>query len=317
MPTLLLLCLLGLLSCLATESAPVYLSHYCPNTTTFNPNSSYETNLNFVISSLSSNATRDTGFYNVTAGRTPPDVAYGLFLCRGDVTSQVCQDCVATAVNETVRRRCRGFKQAIIWYDECMLRYTNESFFSQVSEGPRVAMYNTQNITEQNQFNQVLEDTLSAIRTQAVNDLSGKKFATKEANFTGFQTVYSLVQCTPDLSPGQCDRCLIGTIAILPDCCGGSQGARVLFPSCNVRYELYPFYRSVAAPPPPPQAPPLEPSTKGKLPVRNSGPSPFLFLSSQSDSCGFLHNIASFRMMLPLIEIVVEAKINSMSWYSF
>ncbi|CBI29180.3 unnamed protein product, partial [Vitis vinifera] len=120
------------------------------------------------------------------------------------------------------------------------------------------------NITEPDQFNQVLGDTLDSIRTQAVNDQSGKKFATKEENFTGFQRVYSLVQCTPDLSPDQCDRCLIGTIAILPDCCGGKQGARVLFPSCNVRYELYPFYQSVAAPPSPPPARPSEPSTEGK-----------------------------------------------------
>ena len=275
MPTLLLLCLLGLLSCLATGSASEYLYHICPNTATFNPNSSYETNLNFVISSLSSNATRDTGFYNVTAGRTPPDVAYGLFLCRGDVTSQVCQDCVATAVNETVRQRCRGFKQAIIWYDECMLRYSNESFFSQVSERPRVAMYNTQNSTGvPDQFFQVLVDTLkSFVTTQGVNDQSGKKFATREENISGLERVYSLVQCTPDLSPQQCDRCLIEAIAILPDCCDDKQGARVLFPSCNVRYELYPFYRIVAAPPSPPPARPSEPSTEGKLPLCNSGSS--------------------------------------------
>ena len=272
MPTLLLLCMLGLLiSCLPpTESAPTYLSHYCSNATTFIPNSVYETNLNLVLSALSSNATRDTGFYNFTVGRTPPDVAYGLFLCRGDVTSQTCQDCVATAVNETIIQRCRGLKQAVIWYDECMLRYSNASFFSQVYEAPRIAMYNTQNITQPDQFNQVLETTLASVRTQAANDQSGKKFATKEENFTGFQKVYSLVQCTPDLSPDQCDRCLIGTIAILPDCCGGSQGARVLFPSCNVRYELYPFYTVPSPPPPPPPplpAPPSEPTTPGKFHV--------------------------------------------------
>ena len=120
---------------------------------------------------------------------------------------------------------------------------------------------------------------LTCFIDQAI-DLSGKKFATKEENFTGFQRVYSLVQCTPDLSPDQCDRCLIGTIAILPDCCGGKQGARVLFPSCNVRYELYPFYQSVAAPPSPPPARPSEPSTEGKLPLCNSGSSTFLFISS-------------------------------------
>ena len=264
--TLPLLCsLLGLLSSVArtSEAAPEYLYHICTNETTFSPNSIYETNLNLALSALSSNATRDTGFYNVTAGRTSPDIAYALFLCRGDVTSQACQDCVAIAVNETVRQRCRGLKEAIIWYDQCMLRYSNVSFFSQVSESPSVYMWNTQNITEQARFDQLLVDSFNSIRSEAANDQSGKKYATKEENFTGFQSLYTLVQCTPDLSPDQCNRCLVGTIALLPNCCSGKQGGRVLFPSCNVRFEVYPFYTEPAPPPsPPPLAPPnSEPTT--------------------------------------------------------
>ena len=256
---LLLSSLLGLLSSVArtTEAAPEYLYHVCSDTTSFNPNSIYETNLNLALSALSSNATRDTGFYNVTAGRTSPDIAYALFLCRGDVTSQACQDCVAIAVNETVRQQCRGLKVAITWYDQCMLRYSNVSFFSQVSQVPAISMYNTQNITEPSRFNQLLLETLNSIRTEAANDQSGKKYATKEENFTGFQSLYTLLQCTPDLSPDQCNQCLVGTIASLPNCCTGRQGGRVLTPSCNVRFEVYPFYTEPASPTsPPPLAPP-------------------------------------------------------------
>ena len=65
------------------------------------------------------------------------------------------------------------------------------------------------------------------------------------------QTLYSLVQCTPDLSGTDCNNCLQDAIKILPSCCSGKQGGRIVFPSCNLRYELYQFYETVATVPPP------------------------------------------------------------------
>ncbi|KAK7840155.1 cysteine-rich receptor-like protein kinase 25 [Quercus suber] len=41
-------------------------------------------------------------------------------------------------------------------------------------------------------------------------------FATKEAAFSSSLTLYSLVQCTPDLSSFDCNKCLQGAIANLP-----------------------------------------------------------------------------------------------------
>lgn len=85
---------------------------------------------------------------------------------------------------------------------------------------------------------------------QAANGGGDKKFATKEANFSSFQTLYTLAQCTPDLSQSGCEKCLKIATSELPSCCNGKQGGRVLIPSCNIRYEFYPFYREVAAPAP-------------------------------------------------------------------
>ena len=79
-----------------------------------------------------------------------------------------------------------------------------------------------------------------------------KKFGTKEANFTAFQTLYALAQGTADLSGSDCSSCLQIAISNLQGCCGGQQGGRVLSPSCNVRFELYRFYQLVAPVPPPP-----------------------------------------------------------------
>ncbi|RXH72123.1 hypothetical protein DVH24_033661 [Malus domestica] len=248
----------------------VYLSHICPNTTTFTPNSTFQSNLNRLLSNLSSNANRSTGFYNVTV-QTTNNAVYGLFLCRGDVVStDACETCVATATTEAPQR-CPVEKQVVIWYDDCMLRYSNVSFFSTVTESPRWYMWNTQNATDPTRFNQVMAASVNQAASEAVGDAD--KFGTNQANVSGLISVYSLGQCTQDLSATDCNRCLRGTIALLPSCCNGALGARVLYPSCNVRYEVYPFYaqNATSAPEPAPgPPPPLPPPTKGKskIPTR-------------------------------------------------
>ncbi|CAI9760048.1 unnamed protein product [Fraxinus pennsylvanica] len=147
-------------------------------------------------------------------------------------------------------------------YVEVMFKPT---FVKSVSDhNLRITMYNPQNITDQpDRFRTLLANTMNEAATEAADDLSGKKFATKQANFTAFQTLYTLAQCTPDLSSSDCNTCLRDGISTLPSCCNSKQGARVIFLSCNVRYETYPFYNStlVPAPAPPPNqnTPPLPP----------------------------------------------------------
>ncbi|XP_057463250.1 cysteine-rich receptor-like protein kinase 10 [Actinidia eriantha] len=245
---ILMLCFLALDTKISSSEQ---LSYYCPNTSTYTPNSTYKANLNILLSVLSSNATAINGFYNFTTGGShSSDVIYGLFLCRGDVLGKVCQNCVETAGKE-IGLLCPKEKEAIIWYDNCLLRYSNQYIFS-VTDHSIVFYFNsTQNIANPKQFMQVLGDTMSDVATRAANDESGKKFATKEANFTALEVLYSLAQCTPDLSNAGCNTCLRDAISILPSCCGGKQGGRVLFPSCNVRYETFPFYKITRAGPPP------------------------------------------------------------------
>ena len=258
--TLLFISMLSLsfLSHTTTHAAdPVHLTEVCANTT-FNPNSMYQSNLNSLLSSLSSNATQNLEFYNTTSGQNTPNPVYGLFLCRGDVTPQLCQECVAAAVKE-VTKKCSREKVAVIWYDECMLRYSNRSFFSTVDEKPRFALLNTQNITEQEKFNKLLAKSMNETAAQASNaPIGAKKYGTKEVNISAFQTLYNLVQCTADLSRNDCSTCLQAAIKLLPWCCSGKQGGRVIFPSCSVRYELYPFYRMEIATLPPT---PIHPSS--------------------------------------------------------
>ncbi|XP_041023451.1 cysteine-rich receptor-like protein kinase 25 isoform X2 [Juglans microcarpa x Juglans regia] len=268
---IMVLYLLGFLN-LTSAAVPNYRVHVCPNDTTYTPNSTYQVNLSHLLSSLSSNATREGGFYNATAGQTPDTSTYGLFLCRGDLSTDVCRDCVAFAATEIVRVYCPVEKVAVIWYDECMLRYSNRSIFSTMQERPGFFMWNTRNATQPDQFRRLVVSTLNDLVPRAANATSGaKKFAVKAVtNASGLQelqTLYSLVQCTPDINSSDCSTCLREGISSFPNCgpCDGKQGGRILRPSCNVRFETYPFYLtdSVAAPAPTP-IPVLLPPARGK-----------------------------------------------------
>ncbi|EEF43939.1 conserved hypothetical protein [Ricinus communis] len=72
---------------------------------------------------LSFKSTRPNGFYNLTVDQGTPDIVYGLFLCRGDDTQDICKECVSTAGKQIVQR-CPREKIALITYDECM--YTQD-----------------------------------------------------------------------------------------------------------------------------------------------------------------------------------------------
>ncbi|KAK3431967.1 hypothetical protein EUGRSUZ_E04150 [Eucalyptus grandis] len=244
----------------STEAVPEYLDHDCPNATLFTSNSTYKSNLNILLSALSSAATNSTnGFANATAGQNPPDRAYGLFLCRGDLDTATCSNCVAAGKHD-ILQKCPNQRVSVIWYAECMLRYSNQFIFSVMEQEPSPTLYNTGNVTNATQFMQLLGGTLNDIVTRASTGGSEKKVAVAQANYTSLQKLYALAQCTPDLTGSDCDTCLRYAIGQLVQ---GSQGWRTLTPSCNVRYELYPFYNASAlpAPVPPPPAP-----TPGRLP---------------------------------------------------
>ncbi|KAK9227241.1 hypothetical protein WN943_012290 [Citrus x changshan-huyou] len=72
------------------------------------------------------------------------------------------------------------------------------------------------------------------------------KFATEEANLTSFETIYALMQCTPDISQSDCEFCLRQNMADVQSCCYGKKGSYIWGPSCIFRWEMYPFYGATA-----------------------------------------------------------------------
>ncbi|KAL2993338.1 hypothetical protein AAZX31_10G104800 [Glycine max] len=165
-------------------------------------------------------------------------------MCRGDVSNHTCQECIKTATQQ-ITVRCLNSKEALIWYHECMVRYSNRCFFSAVEEWPRFNFVDfnvNTNSTEGIYGYWLLSKTLSDAVGEAVK-AGTKKFATKNATVFGSQRVHTLVQCTPDLSSEDCSKCLGDIMRDIPLCCLGRRGGMVLFPSCTLMFGIGQFYR--------------------------------------------------------------------------
>ncbi|CAA7049642.1 unnamed protein product [Microthlaspi erraticum] len=227
---------------------PFFIYNVCPNTTTYSRNSTYFANLRTLLSSLSSrNASYSTGFQNATAGQAIDRVT-GLFLCRGDLSPEVCRNCVAFAVNETLKT-CPNEKEVTLFYEECMLRYSHRNILSTLRFDGGVILTNADNISSNrtDQFKDFVSSTMNQAAVEAAS--SARKFYTVKARWTPLHILYGLVQCTPDLTRQDCLTCLNQSIYRMPlDKIGG----RLLYPSCNSRYELYAFYNETSIRPAPP-----------------------------------------------------------------
>ncbi|KAM1594643.1 hypothetical protein PS2_000996 [Malus domestica] len=212
-------CMLSLVSLTSGGDPDINTFRSCNATTpTYDWDSSeFPSNLNNLFSALNSNATNETGYYNATFGKKLTEMAHSCFLCRGDVEVDVCAQCVNAAILMAVWS-CPTSKRVVWWYGKnCMLRYSDESFFSIVQYLPDftdgrvyiqpVPQVNATIPDEPTGFNQVMESILNDLVIEASK--ASSKFATKEAHVTGSNiTLYSLAQCTHDLSTADCNSCL-------------------------------------------------------------------------------------------------------------
>ena len=146
-----------------TVSEPAYVYSLCPDMNTVAPNT--QTNINNLLSSLLTNTTRYTHFYNTTIGRGANKL-YGFHFCRIDQTDAFCNKCISLAI-ESLKAHCNGKISSTVWYDQCWVRFSNESFFGSMTSAPMIPMWNRENAVDiqnvtrnQTGFMQVLVNTL-------------------------------------------------------------------------------------------------------------------------------------------------------------
>ncbi|XP_031499629.1 cysteine-rich repeat secretory protein 38-like [Nymphaea colorata] len=218
------------------RSDPLY--HFCPSPSNYTATSIFSHNLDVVLQKLAAR-TPIHGFSTATAGKGPEKI-YGLALCRGDVAGDDCKACMHNGIAE-IRQLCPYQKQGILWYDNCMLRYSDVDFFGYMDTQTKFYMWNTQDVSQPELFNDQLGKLMGKLSKEAAERPSF--FATSDVKFGDALKIYGLAQCTRDLSGKACKYCIDDAIADIPTCCGGKRGGRVVTGSCSIRYEIYPFFK--------------------------------------------------------------------------
>ena len=227
---------------LPLSTADIPIKSICTENSYYSPNSIFQTNLNNLLVSLFSSAPV-TGFANNTAGDNP-DRVYGLALCRADVSPTTCRSCLAGA-QQGVAKACPLKREATIFYDLCLLRYSEKDFFGK-SSGKIFFTTNGEKVTLDRliAFNRLLPNLLEELLDSAV--FSTMMVAVNSVGYGASAKLYALVQCTRDLSQSTCYSCLGGIIDYSAECCGTTDAARIYGDGCFLRYDTNQFFNDTA-----------------------------------------------------------------------
>ena len=227
-----ILLLLALCICNAESADP--LGQFC-NT---GSGSQISANIDRLLAELVSK-TPSNGFIATSYGKNQYRV-FGLAQCRGDVSSTDCSSCIQDAAKQ-IRQRCPNQADARIWYDFCFLRYNTRNFIGEIDTYNGILFGNVESVTDPDTFNKVLGTLFDQIRAQAV-ETRNEGLGKGKTKLSTFVTLYALVQCTRDLALVDCAQCLAIAAGNFENFCKDRKGCRVLYSSCYVRYELYPFF---------------------------------------------------------------------------
>ncbi|KAM3385136.1 hypothetical protein ACQJBY_009220 [Aegilops geniculata] len=214
-----------------------------PPSGNYTPNSTYQANVDLLSATLPRNASLSPAFYATGGVGDVPDIVYGQALCRGDVANaSACEACVAAAFRGA-RRACPLYKDAIIFYDLCQLRFSNRNFL--LDDDYLVTTYTLlrSRAVGTQAFDDAVGLLLNATADRAVED-SSRRFGTGEEGFDDRRNpkIYALAQCAPEKTADVCRSCLSVIIGQLPNSFRGRTGGGMFGVWCNFRYEVYPFF---------------------------------------------------------------------------
>ncbi|KAL6642582.1 hypothetical protein ACP70R_020763 [Stipagrostis hirtigluma subsp. patula] len=195
-------------------------------------------------------------FATATVGRAP-DVVYALALCRGDVTNNsACAECVADKftriLNVTPPEQQQCYRAAYFYLD-CTVIYSGDDILKpsnatgQNDDTP-LERWNIKNVTGDDADVRLIAGLIRQLLVETTEMAAGaapRRFATGAADSgRTFPTLYSMAQCTPDLSAGDCSACLRRLLGMVNATMSLRMGGQIHVIRCAFRYEAYPFYDS-------------------------------------------------------------------------
>ncbi|KAM3195442.1 hypothetical protein ACQJBY_071521 [Aegilops geniculata] len=195
-------------------------------------------------------------FATATVGQAP-DVVYALALCRGDILNDTaCAQSVAKTFG-TLRNatppdgECFG---AASYYTDSILLYSfndilapsiyTNSTGDENGGNPPFERWNVKNVTGDVPLITGLIRELLVETVEKAASATPRRFATGVMDSgTTFPKVYSLAQCTPDLSTGDCLACLNHLLGLINSTMSLRMGGQMGVIRCYFRYEASPFYQ--------------------------------------------------------------------------
>ncbi|KAJ1276346.1 hypothetical protein BS78_05G207700 [Paspalum vaginatum] len=250
----------------AIAADPIFHSCGTGSSSYYTANSPYLTNIDLLSRELVRNASTTTspsGFAKGSViGAASGDTVYGLVLCQGDTGASGCSQCASTGFNDA-QRLCTRNKEATVFYDQCVVHFSNQNFLAHVASLVQDDKISTVDLRGWADLVAAGSDW-DANSTEGIAVLSGAvrtllketashaaydsawRYATGRMDVNGtFRPLYSRAQCTPDLAPGDCWACLayIGDTALKQLRSRGPQPRWALAVPCNLRYSTDKFYQ--------------------------------------------------------------------------
>ncbi|WJX93073.1 hypothetical protein P8452_74642 [Trifolium repens] len=220
-----------------SAQVPIYLYNFCENSTAKSLSTSYKSNVNDFVSWISSDSSKGTKFNHTIIGSSSSDTGddvYGNYDCRFDIPESLCQFCVKTAARDLVQH-CPNSVTSVIFYDVCIIRYSNENFFGKVSITPTWNATGTKNIKDSSDLAKV-EGYIRVLIQKATIE-TNLSWAMDEFNLSNTEKRYGLAQCGRDIDTEGCRQCLEALLDLVPKCCGNKVSWEVVAPSCGLRFD--------------------------------------------------------------------------------
>ncbi|XP_048546869.1 cysteine-rich receptor-like protein kinase 44 [Triticum urartu] len=194
-------------------------------------------------------------FATATIGQAPNTV-YALALCRGDVLNDTaCAECITNVfgkVQNATPPEVECFRAAS-YYADCILIYNFKDIlapsFTNSTEGenggdPPFERWNVRNVTGDVPLITGLIHKLLVQTVEKAASASPRRFATGVVDSgTNFPKVYSMAQCTPDLSSGDCLECLQHLLGMINSTMSLRMGGQMGVIRCYFRYDASQFYQ--------------------------------------------------------------------------
>jgi len=208
----------------------------CSTTHNYTDSSQYKKNLDSLLAALPAAAGDNGWFYRSSAG-TGADEVFGLIMCFADRGATECSDCLAGAPAR-ITTVCPGSRNVSTAYEACVLRYSAAPIpaTADLDAALVVAVPGTP----------VTSDAVLAAWVPLMSylvagvALSPLLIANDTTPYSSTQEMYGLAQCTRDLNPTECTRCVNIYIAQLvstfpfPNYTGGC----IKGSSCNLVYQV-------------------------------------------------------------------------------